>query len=112
MSPPLSFSFSEVLLCRNFNEDQQKMVTELMNSCLLDKYKNLTTPTEVEGDFPAIEGTGGYIWPLNGYTRTSSPFGYRICPFHGRELHGGVDIPAPYGTAVHAAKSGTVVKST
>lgn len=96
----------------SFNEDQKTMVTELMNSCLLDKYKNLTTPAEVEGDFPLIEGTGGYIWPLNGYTRISSPFGYRICPFHGRELHGGVDIPAPYGTPVHAAKSGRVVTST
>ena len=102
----------QIIYCMSVDEDQKKMVTELMNSCLLDKYKNLTTPAEVEGDFSAIEGTGGYIWPLNGYTRTSSPFGYRICPFHGRELHGGVDIPAPYGTPVHAAKSGTVVKST
>jgi len=105
-------SYPDMIEGYGFDEDQKKMVTELMNSCLLDKYKNLTTPAEVEGDFSAIEGTGGYIWPLNGYTRTSSPFGYRICPFHGRELHGGVDIPAPYGTAVHAAKSGTVVKST
>ena len=105
-------SYTDMIEEYGFDEDQKKMVTELMNSCLLDKYKNLTTPAEVEGDFAAIEGTGGYIWPLNGYTRTSSPFGYRICPFHGRELHGGVDIPAPYGTAVHAAKSGTVVKST
>ena len=105
-------SYTDMIEGYGFDEDQKKMVTELMNSCLLDKYKNLTTPAEVEGDFSAIEGTGGYIWPLNGYTRTSSPFGYRICPFHGRELHGGVDIPAPYGTPVHAAKSGTVVKST
>lgn len=105
-------SYTDMIDEYNFDEDQKKMVTELMNSCLLDKYKNLTTPAEAEGDFPTIEGTGGYIWPLNGYTRISSPFGYRICPFHGRELHGGCDIPAPYGTPVHAAKSGTVVKST
>ena len=105
-------SYTDMIEEYNFNEYQKKMVTELMNSCLLDKYKNLTTPAEVEGDFPMIEGTGGYIWPLNGYTRISSPFGYRICPFHGRELHGGVDIPAPYGTPVHAAKSGRVVTST
>lgn len=97
----------------DFTDDQRKMVKDLIDSGLLDKYKNLSPTSEVvdDGDFTAIEGTGGYIWPLQGYTRTSSPFGYRICPFHGRELHGGVDIPAPYGTAVHAAKSGTVVLS-
>lgn len=57
-------------------------------------------------------GDGDYIWPLPGYTRISSPFGYRNCPYHGRELHGGVDLPAPYGTNILAAKSGTVVLST
>ena len=57
-------------------------------------------------------GGGGFIWPLSGYTHISSPFGYRICPFHGRELHGGCDIPAPGGTPIMAAKSGVVVLST
>ena len=57
-------------------------------------------------------GGGGFIWPLSGYTRVSSPFGYRNCPFHGRELHGGCDIPAPGGTPIMAAKSGVVVLST
>ena len=57
-------------------------------------------------------GSGGYLWPLSGYTRVSSPFGYRNCPFHGQELHGGCDIPAPYGTPIKAAKSGVVIIST
>ena len=56
--------------------------------------------------------SSGYLWPLSGYTRVSSPFGYRICPFHGQELHGGCDIPAPGGTPIMAAKSGVVVIST
>ena len=57
-------------------------------------------------------GSGGFIWPLSGYTRISSPFGYRNCPFHGRELHGGCDIPAPGGTPIKAAKAGVVIIST
>ncbi len=56
--------------------------------------------------------SGGYIWPVPGYTRITSPFGYRNCPYHGRELHGGCDIPAAYGTPIKAAKSGVVVIST
>ena len=103
-------SYTDMMDEYDFTDDQRKMVKELMDSGLLDKYRDLDQ-YGAEGDFTAIEGTGGHIWPLQGYTRISSPFGYRICPFHGRELHGGVDIPAPYGTAVHAAKSGKVVIS-
>lgn len=54
-------------------------------------------------------GTGSMTWPLPGYTSISSPFGSRICPFHGPENHDGVDIPAPGGTPIHAADSGVVV---
>ncbi len=56
--------------------------------------------------------SSGYLWPLAGYTRVSSPFGYRNCPYHGQELHGGCDVPAPSGTPIRAAKSGVVVIST
>lgn len=54
--------------------------------------------------------TGGkFAWPLPGYTRLSSKYGWRTCPFHGREKHSGLDIPAPFGTSVLAAASGSVV---
>lgn len=53
-----------------------------------------------------------YIWPLDGYTRLSDTFGERICPFHGKEFHNGVDIPAPGGTNIMASASGVVTKAT
>lgn len=71
---------------------------------------NSTTPST-----PAttpVTNSGSYLWPLAGYTSVSSPFGYRNCPFHGRELHRGADIPAPAGTPIRAAKSGVVIVST
>ena len=49
-----------------------------------------------------------YIWPLPGYSIISSNYGYRTCPFHGKEFHGGIDIPAAYGTNILACASGTV----
>lgn len=56
-------------------------------------------------------GTGGYIWPTNSTRYVTSPYGYRICPFHGKEYHNGADIGAPYGSPVLAPKSGTVIQA-
>ncbi|MCB6992890.1 M23 family metallopeptidase [bacterium 210820-DFI.6.37] len=52
---------------------------------------------------------GKMSWPLPGHKSVSSNYGPRNCPFHGRETHSGIDIPAPYGTAIVAAAPGTVV---
>lgn len=69
-----------------------------------------TDPSNIIGSASAV-GSGDFLWPLKGYTNLSSKFGYRICPFHGKELHPGVDIPAPAGTPIYAADSGTVTTS-
>jgi len=52
----------------------------------------------------AVVGTGEFTWPVPTHRTVSSPFGQR----NGR-LHGGIDIPAPTGTSVVAADSGTVL---
>jgi murein DD-endopeptidase MepM/ murein hydrolase activator NlpD len=51
---------------------------------------------------PIRRGSGGLIWPVNG--TFTSPFGYRW----GR-LHAGIDIAAPQGTPIRAARAGRVV---
>lgn len=59
-----------------------------------------------------ISGSGGFSWPLPGNTQVTSPYGYRTHPISGRKsFHGGVDIGAPGGTSIKAAKAGTVVIS-
>jgi murein DD-endopeptidase MepM/ murein hydrolase activator NlpD len=50
------------------------------------------------------------MWPVNGVLL--SRFGERTDPFSGEgAIHGGVDISAPSGTAVHAAADGIVSRS-
>jgi len=66
----------------------QKRVRELLSS----------------GRYPVSFGSGRLGWPLPGITTISSPFGMRW----GR-LHAGIDIPAPIGTQVRVADTGTVV---
>lgn len=55
--------------------------------------------------------TGGQLsWPLPGRTMLSSGFGYRVDPINKSDAnHTGIDIPAPAGTAIMAAESGTVI---
>ena len=56
---------------------------------------------------------GGFLWPLDGYTRVNSGYGGRVHPVTGvYSGHGGIDIPAPSGTPIRAVKSGQVVTST
>lgn len=57
---------------------------------------------------------GSMTWPVPGFTRVSSPFGWRTNPISGnRELHTGVDIAGPgiNGATVVAAGAGQVVSA-
>lgn len=45
----------------------------------------------------------GFIWPIPGYTKISSPFGKRTSPTTGTSSsHSGIDIPAPPGSKLIA----------
>lgn len=54
---------------------------------------------------------GSFIWPLYGYTYISSGFGWRTLNGYS-DYHRGIDIPAPYGTPIHASKGGKVITAT
>ena len=56
--------------------------------------------------------TGGVLaWPTPGYTKITSGYGWRICPFHGKEFHGAIDIAANGGAPIVASAAGTVISS-
>ena len=60
-----------------------------------------------------INAGTGYLWPLKGYNTLSSLFGNRIHPILNKPMkHSGIDIPAPRGTNILAARGGVVITST
>lgn len=67
------------------------------------------------GDFHPIERNfflnTGFHFPLKNY-RVSSSYGMRANPFTGKpQRHNGLDLAAPAGTEVYAARAGRVIKT-
>lgn len=62
----------------------------------------------------AYQGSAtGFIWPCPAYTRISSYFGPRPQPTAGASTnHKGIDLAAPYGSAILASAAGKVTTST
>ncbi|MBR1860679.1 MAG: peptidoglycan DD-metalloendopeptidase family protein [Lachnospiraceae bacterium] len=55
---------------------------------------------------------GSFIFPIASYKYISSKYGWRIHPITGKnQFHSGVDLAAPYGTAIYAAYSGVVASA-
>ena len=56
----------------------------------------------------------GFVWPVPGFYRLTSGFGWRIHPIYGtRRHHNGTDVSSAgiHGTKILAAKSGVVTTS-
>ena len=86
----------------NFTQDQNDILHELLS----DEMR--PTLLALCGGIGIIED-GELCWPLPGYTYISCNFGDDDA--YGNSGHRGTDIPAPEGTPIRAAHSGTVIIS-
>ncbi|MCE5203609.1 MAG: peptidoglycan DD-metalloendopeptidase family protein [Actinomycetia bacterium] len=104
--------------------EDEKSALFAANKAEAKRLRALAEAEEAESERIARElygnGSGYYAgemtWPVPGFYRISSPFGPRICPFHGREIHSGIDIGRNLdppksidGAAIVAAGDGTVI---
>ena len=90
--------------------DEEDAAAAAIQADIVRKQAELEAQRQQNGT--TIVSESGYMWPLPGWYRISSPFGYRINPVSGRaQNHGGIDIPASGGTPILAAKSGQVITS-
>lgn len=91
-----------------------KAAEEELNNVIAKKQKELEAQIAAAnaGNGTAIVyNTGsGYYWPLPGYYKLSSLYGPRTHPITGKyHSHTGIDIPAPYGTPIYAARGGVIL---
>ena len=83
-------------------EQQEKLLNEIE-----EQIAKAANPDQYTGTIT------GFIWPCPDYKRISSYFGPRPQPVPGASTnHKGIDMTAPYGTAILASASGTVTTST
>jgi len=83
-------------------EEQERLLNEIE-----DQIARTANPDAYKGSIT------GFIWPCPDYTRISSYFGPRPQPTPGASTnHKGVDLAAPYGSAILASAAGVVTTST
>ncbi len=89
---------------------QEKALQDEINK-KVDELNAQQKPSSGGSSGGSAVGTGSLVWPSY-CTYISSRQGPRIHPITGEyKNHGGTDIAASYGTAIWAADSGTVVRS-
>ncbi|MCF0143644.1 MAG: peptidoglycan DD-metalloendopeptidase family protein [Firmicutes bacterium] len=90
------------------NEENAKLLDDLENEAaavaaqLAQNGSNSATSTYTGGVF---------AWPVPSSHYISSQYGWRTCPFHGREFHGAIDIAASSGSAIVASADGVVISA-
>ena len=100
----------------NEEQDQTRLDNMLVGVGNFPMYSAGGNTTAVNFEVAAGYDASSYVqpgtlsWPIPGAS-ISSKFGPRICPFHGREVHTGVDLRATAGTPILASGDGTVVEA-
>ena len=87
-------------------------MAKAMDEEIARKERELAEKEKQNPGSTTVSSESNYLWPLPSYKNLSSLYAGRIDPFTGKPAtHTGIDVPAPKGTKVLAAKSGTVLTS-
>ncbi|HYF82659.1 MAG TPA: peptidoglycan DD-metalloendopeptidase family protein [Clostridia bacterium] len=101
-------------------EDREKTLKDLtkdLKELERQEDKLLAQSAEIGKKIVSLQSSNKYIggkigWPAPGYSRITSPYGYRTHPIlKKKKLHTGIDIAVPSGSTIVAANAGKVIYS-
>lgn len=104
----LDAQYTEVNTIVKNNESEIADLQDDYEALIDEQQKIQESLNEVTGN---LVGTGNFIWPVPGYYKLSSKYGYRWHPVYGTwRLHTGIDISSSgiYGAKIVAADDGVV----
>lgn len=98
-------------------KDKEAQIKEYENSINARNAEIAALEKAIAAEIAALEAAnarqyngGMFTWPCPSYSRISDDYGNRIHPTLGVEkFHNGIDLAAPYGSAILAAYDGDVV---
>jgi len=97
--------------------DKQAQINEYQEDINAENAEIAALEKAIAEEIAALEAAnarqyngGMFSWPCPSYTRISDAYGERINPVTGKQqFHNGIDLAAPYGSAILAAYDGDVV---
>lgn len=95
------------------NEKTAAMLDDLENEAAAEAARLASSAQsgETSSSSTSSYGGGAFAWPVPSSQNVSSGYGWRICPFHGREFHGGIDVAANGGSSIVACADGKVISA-
>jgi murein DD-endopeptidase MepM/ murein hydrolase activator NlpD len=98
----------EQLIFSSRGDDAGALITVTMPSGKEEKFRFIPGGSFTPNERFFFLNPGLFRFPLRSY-RLTSAFGMRVSPISGRKsMHGGLDLAAPSGTEVYAARDGIV----
>ena len=93
------------------NDKTAAMLDDLENEAAAEAARLAAAAESGETSSSSTSSYGGwaFAWPTPSSHNISSGYGWRICPFHGREFHGAIDIAANSGSDIVSVADGEVI---
>lgn len=107
---PKKYLKRRIKMIKNFQKSSLKLSLITLFLILSMSCVFLTNANSVNANNTSVNTNDTSVWPVPNYTQITSSYGMKVHPILKKErMHTGIDIAAPKGKDIVAAKSGKVI---